>query len=227
MKNSFHKIHFLLRLFIFWMLYFALFRLAFIIYHHTKIPDGTHSQTGLSFWFALRLDIATTCVLLFIPYVLWLFQQFYKNRIIHLINLGYTIFVISLVAILNIVNLKMYGELGKLLSVEDFYFMSYFKMILSLISFWSFILLFITCFLLAFFAVKMYRKYIVNFSHPIQNKKIQLFQMLVIPVLLLCGFFYSVKKEKIHYSKIEINNQIATNNLWYLVHSFCNEENTN
>lgn len=227
MKIAFHKIHFLIRLFIFWMLYFALFRLVFIIYHHTKIPDGKHSQTGLSFFYALPLDVATVCALLFIPYVLWAFQQFYKNRIIHLINLFYTVFFIFFVAILSIINLKMYGELGKLLSANDFYFSSYFKMFFSLISFWSFVLLFVASFSFAFFALKMYRKHIINFSHQVENKKIRMFQLIVIPIILLIGFLYSVKKEKVNYSKIEINNQIATNNLWYLVHSFCNNESNN
>ena len=106
-KISFVKPHYIIRLLAFWLLLFALYRLVFIIYHHTKIPNELHSDTGLSFLYALRLDLSAACVAVFIPYVLWSFQQFYKRRSIHLTNKIFNLICIVLVSVLSIANLKI------------------------------------------------------------------------------------------------------------------------
>ena len=96
------KIHYFLRLIIFWLLYFAVFRILFIMYHHIKIPDGEHSETVLSLFYGLRLDLSTACAAIAIPYILWSFQQFYKSRFIHRVNLVINVGLISIVSILSI-----------------------------------------------------------------------------------------------------------------------------
>jgi len=232
MKIKFNsvKIPFLVRLLIFWMLFFALFRLVFIIYHHTKIPDGQHSETVLSFFYALPLDFSTSCAAITIPFLLWSFQQFYKHRFIHRINHAFNIGCIALVSILSIANLKMYGEWGTPLSARAFNYLLYPKEVLSFISVWSVLLLLGICSVFIYIGIKFYRKFVTNFSYLVENKKIKIIQIIILPGLLIIGYrggfqLAPINESSAYYSTLQINNHIATNNIWYLAHSFVEANN--
>lgn len=223
-KLSFIKIHYIVRLLIFWLVLFALYRLAFIIYHHTKIPNDLHSETGLSFLYALRLDLSAACAAAFIPYILWSLQQFYKRRSIHLANKIFNLSCISLVSILSIANLKIYGEWGTPLSARAFNYLLYPREVLTFISFWSLLLLLAVCTVFIFLGVKFYRSLVTGFSYPVENKTLKIVLVVIIPVLLVIGYrgglqLSPVNESSSYYSSLQINNHIATNNVWYLVHS--------
>lgn len=222
---KFIKVHFLLRMLIFWLLLFAFFRVTFIIYHHIKIPDGQHSETGLSFFYALPLDISTACIAITIPFILWAFQQFYKNRIIHQINLIFNFTCISLVAVLCVANLKIYGEWGTPLSARAFNYLLYPKEVLSFISIWSVLLLLSVCMVYIYILCRLYRKFITNFSYPIENKIYKIIHILIISALLIIGYrggfqLAPINESSAYYSTLQINNHIATNTIWSLGHSF-------
>lgn len=225
MKLKNIKIHYLLKLLVFWLLFFAGFRLLFVIYHHTKIPDGQHAETGMAFFHALPLDLSAACIALIIPYILWSLQQFYKRRLIHLLNLGFLILLIIFVTVLSIANIKMYGEWGTLLSARAFNYLRYPAEVLHFISGWSLFLLLAGCALIIYFSIRTYRTYITNFSYPIENKKIKIAIIASTPFLLLLGYrggfqLAPINESNCYYSSIPINNHIATNNIWYLIHSF-------
>lgn len=225
MKFNNIKIHYLIKLLVFWLLFFAGFRLLFVIYHHTKIPDGLHAETGMAFFHALPLDLSAACIALVIPYILWSFQQFYKHRLIHLLNLGFQAFLIILTTILSIANIKMYGEWGTLLSARAFNYLRYPTEVLHFISGWSLFLLLAGCALIAYLTIRTYRSYVTSFSYPIENKKLKISLIILIPFLLLLGFrggfqLAPINESASYYSSIPINNHIATNNIWYLIHSF-------
>jgi phosphoglycerol transferase MdoB-like AlkP superfamily enzyme len=225
------RIHYLLRLAIFWLLFFALFRLLFIIYHHAKIPDGQHSETSLSFIYALRLDIATLCWLSFVPYIIWSFQQFYKKRALHLLNRIYIIISISIISILSIANIKIYGDWGTQLSARALNYLLYPKEVMTFISGWAMFILLLFCSGCIYVALKLYKKYVTNFSYPIENRTIKIVQIVIIPVLLIFGLRGGIQQIPInesssYYSSFQINNHIATNNMWYLVHTIMDANDT-
>ena len=141
MKFNNIKVHYLIKLIVFWLLFFAFFRLLFVIYHHAKIPDGEHSKTVLAFLYALRLDLSAACMAVFIPYILWSVQQFFKRRIIHQVNIFFNIFLIILVSVVSIANIKMYGEWGTLLNARALHYLLYPREVLASISVWALLLL--------------------------------------------------------------------------------------
>ena len=229
MLKGIFKIHYLIRLIIFWMAYFALFRMLFIMYHHTKIMDGQHSETVLSFLYALRLDLSTACAIVAIPYVLWVFQQFYRNRKLHLLNLAFNCGAIIFVSFVSILNFKIYGEFGTMLNARAFDALVHSKESLGFVSLWSVLLLIIVSLFFAFLGIKVYRRYVFNFSYPIENVRLKFAQVIIFPILL--GIFFRgglqsvpINENSPHYSDVSINNYIATNNIWYLAHSFLNPE---
>ncbi len=230
-KLSAIRIHFLGRLIIFWLLFFAFYRLVFIIYHHTKIPDGQHSETGLSFFYGLRLDLSTACAAATIPFILWSFQQFNKKKLFHTINLVFNIACIAIITLLNIANLKMYGEWGTPLSARAFSYLLYPKEVLTFISLWSVLLLLTVTGVFIYIGIKAYRRFVIDFSYPIENKKIKIASIIIIPILLVIGYrgglqLAPINESAAYYSNLQINNHIATNNIWYLAHSIVDANDT-
>ena len=219
------QIHYLVRLIIFWLLYFALFRILFIVYHHSKILNGQHSETGLSFLYGLRLDLSTASIAIVVPYILWVFQQYNKTRLIHLINLGYNCSLIILVSALSIINIKVYGEWDTLLGYRALKYFIFPDEMHKFLSLWSAMLLLFVITVFAYIGIRRYRKYLTNFSYPIENKTFRFILIIIIPALLLVGFRGGVQSSPINetnseYSDLQINNSIATNNIWYLAHTF-------
>lgn len=224
MKDLNLRIPYILRLIIFWLLYFISFRVLFIIYQHAKIPDEGHSETGLGFIYALPVDISVACVMACLPFVLWIFQQSYKTRLIHRINLFYNFFLIILTSLLSVTNIKMYGEWGELLSFRILRSLFCPSGSVSFFSLWSVLLLFVFSGLISYFAIRIYRKYLTNFSHPVENKRVRYVQIVVIFFILVAGYridlnIASISGNRIHYSELEVNNHIATNNIWYFANS--------
>jgi hypothetical protein len=220
------KLHYLLKLTIFWLLFFALFRMLFILYHHAKIPDGQHSQTTLSFFYALPLDLYVITLLLIIPAILWVIQQYKKSRLIHLLNFGYNVTMIVLVSALCIFNIKIYGEYENLLSTEELAYLLYPREAVTFLSLWSSLLLLTASGLFALLGIRTYNRYISNFSHPVDNESKRRWIVLLLPALFILTAMGApriaeIDGSTINYSGIRINNDISTNTLWYLGHSFC------
>lgn len=225
------KIPYIIRLIIFWLLFFISFRILFLIYQHAKIPNDTHSETGRSFLYALPIDISVACVMAFIPFILWIFQQFYKTRIIHRINLTYNYGLIILTSLLSVTNIKMFGEWGELLSITILKHLFYPSQSLSFLSLWSVLLLFAFSALFAYFGIRIYREHITNFSHPMENKRKRMMYIVAIFIVFIAGYridlnIAAIKGDRIHYSDIDINNQIATNNIWYFANSIVYSNNS-
>jgi len=220
------------QLIIFWLLYFISIRVLFIIYQHAKIPDNSHSDTGLGFYYALPVDISVACVMVFFPFVLWVFQQFYKTRLIHQINLLYNFSLIILTSLLSVINIKMYGEWGELLSFRILKNLFSPSVSMSFFSLWSVLLLFAFSGLISYIAIKMYRNYLTNFSFPMENNKLRSVQIAFVFLLLAAGYridlnIAAINGNRIHYSDLEINNHIATNNIWYFANSLIYGNNSN
>ncbi len=224
MRTVKFNIQYIIRLVIFWLLYFAWFRMMFIVYHHTKIMDGMHSDTGKSFLYGIRLDLSVLTGAIIIPYILWTFQQFFKNRIIHLLNLGYNIVLIVFVSCLSVINLKVYGEWGTLLGARALHSFLSPAETPDFISLGSVLLMVFASGLFAYFGVKFYRRFITNFSYPIENKIMRWIQIVIVPVCIIIAFRgglqeVPIDESNVNYSQYPVNNILATNNLYYFVHT--------
>jgi hypothetical protein len=73
---------------------------------------------------------------------------------------------------------------------------------------------------------------LTNFSYPVENKRFKSVQIIVVFVTLVAGYrldldIAAIKGNRIHYSELEINNHIATNNIWYFANSLIYGNNSN
>jgi len=93
---------------IFWLLFFNITRLIFILYYLKIILVEKISflETLGVFWHSLKLDLATTCYILVVPFLLLVIQSVWSPKWMNLINKVYTGFVIG------VYSLSAAGEMG-------------------------------------------------------------------------------------------------------------------
>jgi hypothetical protein len=117
------------------------------------------------------------------------------------------------------------------MNTEDLAYLLYPKEAVTFLSLWSLILLLCASAFFAYIGIRSYRRNITSFSLPFENKTTKIFQIVLIPALLFLGVrggyqAIPVNEKDIHYSSIKINNDIATNNIWYLGNSICHTNDT-
>jgi phosphoglycerol transferase MdoB-like AlkP superfamily enzyme len=218
------RIHYLFRLAFFWLIYFTLFRLVFIAWHYDKLPDGYLSNTFLALFKGYRLDISMTCYLITVPFLLWIIQQFARHRVIHRINHIYNILIIFIIALISIGNIRMFTEWGTLLNARALAYLRYPGEVMHYASTMSIILGLAAWILSAMLGVLLYRIIAFNFSYPVENIRFRLVQVVIFSVLLITGIrggwqLAPVNESAAYYSSYAINNKIAINSPWYLMHS--------
>lgn len=112
-----------LKLFLYWLIFFTLYRLAFILIYPNKIPDGKFSEAMMTFLYGLRLDTSTIAYLITIPLILWAVQQFLKNNFLNKINHFYNLAMISIITLLCISNIAIYGEWNSLINYQTLHYL--------------------------------------------------------------------------------------------------------
>lgn len=231
LQLSHFKIPYIVRLLLFWLLFFAVYRAVFIAYHHDKILQGHLGETLLSFVYALRLDVSTACAAVVIPYILWAIQQFVKSKFIHKANIALNITLIVLVSLLDIANLRLYGDWGTLLSARAFSFVSQPTEVLHFVTPLQLTALLLIAAVFIGLGIIAYKRIARGFSYTIQNIKSKIAAVLIIPALLVLGYRGGLQLTPINessacYSMFPVNNHFATNNMWYLAHSFVEANDT-
>ncbi len=112
-----------LKLTLYWLLFFTLYRIIFILIYPGKIPDGKYSEALMTFFFGLRLDASTIAYLITIPLILWAIQQFVKKNILNRINHFYNLALISAITLLCISNIAMYDEWNALINYNTLFYL--------------------------------------------------------------------------------------------------------
>lgn len=112
-----------LKLSVYWLLFFTMYRLAFILIYPAKIPIGKYSEAMTTFLYGLRLDASTIAYLITIPLILWAIQQFIKKNFLNKINHFYNLAMISAITLLCISNIAMYGEWNALINYNTLFYL--------------------------------------------------------------------------------------------------------
>lgn len=218
------KLHYLIKLALFWLAYFALFRLLFMAYHHNRLPDGHLSNTFLALFAGIRLDLSTISYLIAFPFVLWVLQQYLHTRWLLRINHIYNTLAILLVSLISIGNIRLFVEWGTMLNARALRYLTHPNEVFNFTS-GSVIVLGVTLWLVTVLAgAFIYSTFVNGFAAPIANHKKRIAIIIAIPVLLVIGIrggfqLTPVNESSAAYSVHSINNKIATNSVWYLVHS--------
>lgn len=225
------RIHYLVRLAVFWLVYFLLFRLAFIAYHYDKLPDGHLFNTFLALFAGYRLDISMACYFMVFSFVLWSLQQFLHHRVLHVINYTFNVLLIIVVALINVGNLRMFTEWGTLLNARAVSYLQHPSEVLNFASTGTIVLGIAAWIAFSLAGILLYKSIAINFSFTVEKLWWRIAQVVLFPVLIFTGIrggwqLVPVNESAAYYSQYPVNNKIAINSTWYLAHSIA-EANSN
>ncbi|MGB3081344.1 MAG: hypothetical protein WBB31_19835, partial [Saprospiraceae bacterium] len=216
---------FLLRLVIFWMIIFALFRFVFLAFHINIITHAGLFPAAQSMIAGFRLDLSTISFLIFPSFIFWILNQFVRRRIITVLNMAYTVVVVFSISLLAVSNIKMYHEWGALLNFGVFDYVAHPHEVLTFISTSQLFLLIGFLILYFGFSLWLFKKIVTNFSAPVKNVFLKttliIMPIVILPVMARGGLQLApINESSAYFSKTPFYNHVAINPAWYFLHSY-------
>lgn len=217
----------LLMQFVFWLVAFAIGRAVFMTYYAGLIAqeDAGFGHALAAFWHALPLDFATTCYLLFIPFLILVVQSIYSPNWLNWLHKGYTFLVVFLYALIIGAENGVYVEWRTKLPYKALLYLSNPSEIYNTAEtkvFFILLMIFLaqlslTCWLYARFFFKPIRAIRRNIVFTV------LFFLLVPPLLILGARGGTreipIMQSQAYYSTHQILNLAATNSFFNLAAS--------
>jgi phosphoglycerol transferase MdoB-like AlkP superfamily enzyme len=216
-----------LRLAAFWLLFFAGFRLWFVLWFRAEWSAETPGSAWASFWHGLPLDVSMAGYLLVVPVLLWFAglavgsraQDFFSNAIS-----GFNALVFSILVLVFGANIFLYEEWHTPLNNRAIEYMSTPSALLDSMS-WGFVLVCVGLYFSVVWAVwRAYRWWV---GKRIFAEKTSRWWLLAPPVwlgllaLAIRGGLgvMPINESAVYYSPHQFDNHAATNAAWHLAHS--------
>ncbi|MDX5346494.1 MAG: sulfatase, partial [Hymenobacteraceae bacterium] len=98
--------------FLFWLLYFAVARGVFLLYHNSKAAGLSFTEISKSFLYGLRLDASFAAYICVIPFLLYLLQLLFRNNLFTKIISGFTYVLLAFISLLVVTDLELYKAWG-------------------------------------------------------------------------------------------------------------------
>lgn len=222
---------FLLRFFLFWLIFFFLERLVFLIYFSEKLKQTPFSETITTFLYGLHLDAAMAGYVSILPLlvflILWIFPRL---RFKTVVPKTYVAVLIILFSLVSVINFNIYREWGSKINSKalDFFFNSTNEAIASsassplLLSFFILVLLILTGI--------VFSRYIISYKIP--RLKIPVWQKLIAGIFFLAVNFLAIRggvdlspinPSMAYFSSKPILNHAAINTEWNLVYDLLHQ----
>lgn len=115
-----YRLAFWLRLWIFWLLYFAIHRIVFFSYNYSVFNEYPALEQSKAFWEALKLDLSAAGYLIAIPTLL-LIGHVFSVKFINRLNY----FLIGLIGLISVTDTLLYHEWGYKLNAYALSFLYY------------------------------------------------------------------------------------------------------
>lgn len=209
---------------IFWLLFFNITRLIFILYYLKIILVEKISflETLGVFWHSLKLDLATTCYILVVPFILLVIQSVWSSKWMNLINKVYTGFVIGVYSLSAAGEMGIYAEWKTKLTYKVIKYLSHPSEIFNSAetgTFYFLVVLFLFMFVGGVYAYNRY--FHVHLEHERRNGWFTLGFFLLTPGLLVIGLRgglqqIPINQSESYYSDHNILNISAVNNAFNL-----------
>ena len=214
----------LFRQFLFWIVFFNFTRIIFLIYHLRlilveKVPLAGILPMPLK---ALRLDFATACYIMVIPFIILLVQSLYSPKWINMVNKVYTAILCFAYALTAAGEIGIYSEWKTKLTYKVIKYLSHPSEIYNSSESGIFILLvflFLFMFLAGFFAYIKF--FAVDIIREKRNYLFSLIFLLFTPPLMFIGMRGGIQQIPInqsesYYSKHNIVNIASVNDFFNL-----------
>ncbi len=221
---------------VYWMVLFASARLLFMVYHYQlfSIQEISLAEKAQVFYHALKLDFATCCYFLLIPFFIWLFQSFngykFPGTILKIYTSILTFFYLQITA----GEIGLYPEWKTKLNAKAVKYLQHPSEVFQTTETSTFIILLIIVISLTVFFISLYNRYFfINLTNKKTSWIYSLIFFLLTPPLLLLGIRggfqqIPINQSQSYFSNKNILNLTATNNAFNLyVSVFENFKNLN
>jgi phosphoglycerol transferase MdoB-like AlkP superfamily enzyme len=217
---------------IFWLIFFNVPRIIFLVYHATliRIEKISFAEILLLFPHAFRLDLATLCYLIAIPFIISIVQSIRQSKILYYIQLFYSGFILFFYSLLAIGETGVYAEWKTKLDYKSLYYLKNPGEIAQSSSTGEFIVL-ITLFIILFISSLLVFKRLImpSFSRLKEHWIPVAIYALLMPVLLGIGIRgglqqVPVNQSESYYSRHNILNLVAVNPAFNMLHSYINNQ---
>ena len=203
-KSLFPTILSLAKQFMFWLMVFLLSRTVFFIYYNQLLINENIGfvQILASYWYGFKLDIATACYLISIPYFLLLFQNIYSPKWFNAINKIYTTLLLFIILLITTAELGTYDEWQTKLPYKAIRYLSHPTEMFNSTSSWRFIGLVLILSVQFVIFYYLYQKFFYSNLIHLKRKISSFFCfLLIIPPLLFIGMRGGVQQIPINQSQ--------------------------
>ena len=223
------RLHYFLRLLLFWLILFASFRFLFLCFNADLVFQHPPPETLQSFVRGFRLDLSTIAYLMLPSFLLWALFQLVPKKIIHQINQGYHFLLLFLLPVLFVSTIKMYHEWEALLSVSVLDYVANPGEVVSFISTAELLGLVIFLILYVTFSIWMYKKVVRGFLLDKGKVLYRVVIGLLMPVILGISArggwqLIPINESAAYFSDTPFFNHVAVNPFWYFIHSVLDKD---
>jgi phosphoglycerol transferase MdoB-like AlkP superfamily enzyme len=209
---------------LFWILFFNLTRLIFVIYYlHIIIVEKIQFLEVLGiFLHSFKLDLATACYILIIPFLILFVQSLKSPAWLNLINKLYASLIIIVYSLTVVGEMGIYAEWKTKLTYKVIKYLSHPGEIFNSAETATFFLLIILFLIISSGAIFAYtRIFYLNLENISRNTRHSLIFIVVMPGLLFFGLRggaqqIPINQSESYYSKHNILNIAAVNNVFNL-----------
>jgi len=217
-----HHIKTPLRMILYTMLVFAVFRGLFLIEALAIHPELSFKGWAMSFIHGIRLDLSAASYIVALPFLIWLMTGFihrdFLHRIFHFLFYVFT----SVAALTGFINLIVYHVWGTLFNARALAFAAQPKEMLASLNSIQLIVAPMILIALVIINYKLCRGYCFpeNYEHHPKHSILRLLIIACIPIGIRGGLQQIPINESASYYSDEAHlNLAATNPLWYLLNS--------
>lgn len=225
------RLHYLLRLLVFWLLMFTLFRVLLMLGHSFSGHAAIWGASMQSLVAGIRLDISTIAYFMLPSLLLWALYQWISKPVLKKITHAYHLFLIFCISILGVANVKMYEVWESLLNVSVINYIVHPGEVLSFIKISELLILIVLWMAIFSISILLYRQ-IVSRELITGGTK----AATTVTVLLALPFLgiaargglqlIPVNESSAYFSETPFYNHVSVNPNWYFIHSFLETEST-
>jgi phosphoglycerol transferase MdoB-like AlkP superfamily enzyme len=214
----------LLRQLVFWILFFDFAQTVYLIYNFQELKADKIPFLDIiaGYWYGLKLDVATACYFLVIPFVIVLVQSVYSRNWLNRVNRIYTSVLIVVYALITSTELGIYAEWKTKLHYKALMYITHPTEIYQSANSFTFFILLIIAAVMATCSILLYRKYFykdIKFTYHYWMRPVGIF-FIALPLIFLGmrGGFQQIpiNQSQSYYSKYNILNLAAVNSVFNL-----------
>ncbi len=220
----------LLRIYIFWLLFFMFERLLFIAVDFVMIKNSSAGfyEVIKALWYAIPLDISMASYFAVISWLILSVQNFFRAEFLNRVHQVYQVILIVIAVLIAVGNIGIYPEWKMKLNFKALeYLMRPAEVLESNQTYKSILEVLLMSAFIAF-AIWIFNRF---FFKKIQGEKpviiSRLIFIFVVPILVFIGMRGGVKEIPIsqsqsYYSQKDVLNDLAVNTIWNLMYSTIN-----